>query len=117
MTRYVWRDGNFRDPSTNEPMLIPAGNEVCMPAIRSDIAGYRSVASDKWIDGRTAQREDLKRNGCRLAEPEDALPPVCRTKKWAQRLRMDYEPPPPPPKRVTSVGPVDVSDRAYKLKT
>lgn len=29
-----------------------------------DTPGYYSVASDKWIDGRAARREDLKRTGC-----------------------------------------------------
>lgn len=109
-TRYVWdREANsFVDPSTRAPMPIPDRDGICLPAIRSDIAAYRSVTTNKVIEGRAAQREDLKRSGCRLVDPSEAPAPVCRTKKWARILRMDHEPPPPAPERVTSVGPIKV---------
>ncbi len=108
--RYVWdREANrFVDPGTREAMPIPDRDGPCMPALRADIAPYRSMATNKVIDGRAAQREDLKRSGCRLADPSEAPQPVCRTKKWARILKMDHEPPPPPPERVTSVGPIKV---------
>ena len=87
--RYIWRNGKFRDPATDEPMPIRDDNAICRPAIRSDIAAYKSVVSNKLIDGRADQREDLKRNGCRLAEPSEFTIEGCRTEKWAKRLKMD----------------------------
>lgn len=61
--KYVWRDGAWRDPQTDAPMECPFRTEVCMPMIASDIAPYRSPLGDHVIDGRRAQREELKRNG------------------------------------------------------
>lgn len=59
--------------------------------IMSDLPGYKSVASGKWVDGRRDRREDLKRAGCREVDPSEG-PKACRTKKWAERLRMDHDP-------------------------
>ena len=87
--RYVWRDGKFRDKRTGKPMEVRDENAICRPAILPDIAAYQSVASNKLIDGRTDQREDLKRNGCRLADPSEFTVEGCRSEKWAKRLKMD----------------------------
>lgn len=81
------RNGVIVDKHTGEPMIVP--DRVCLPRVQSDIAGYKSVASNKFIDGKAAQREDLKRNGCRLAEPSEFTIEGCRTEKWAKRLKMD----------------------------
>lgn len=37
--------------------------------IASDIAGYTCPVTNKWVDGKSAHRENLKRQGCRLLEP------------------------------------------------
>lgn len=37
-------------------------------AIGSDYAGYSCPTTGKWIEGRKAHRENLKRQGCRLFE-------------------------------------------------
>lgn len=84
--KYVWRDGAWRDSDGN---AMETPDRIAVPAIRSDIAAYKSVVSNKLIDGRAAQREDLKRNGCRLADPSEFTLEGCRTKKWADRLKMD----------------------------
>ena len=89
MTKYIWKDGQWTDKDTGLPMEAP--DRLAVPVIRSDIGEYMSVVSNKMISGRAAQREDLKRAGCRLAEPEDAPPPVARTEKWARRLGYDRE--------------------------
>ncbi len=89
MARYIWKDNSWVDKDTGEAMEAP--DRLAMPAMRSDIPAYLSPVTNKLIDGRAAQREDLKRAGCRLATPEDAPPPVARTKKWAQRLGYDIE--------------------------
>lgn len=35
------------------------------PAVQADIGGYQSPIDGRWIEGRTARHEDLKRSGCR----------------------------------------------------
>lgn len=39
------------------------------PAVVADYAGYPCPVSGKWIEGRKAHEENLKRTGCRLLEP------------------------------------------------
>lgn len=67
MTRYVWRDGEFRDPQTNEVMDVP--NRVAMPRVQSDIEPYQSVVTGKWITSRSRRRDDLAASGCVPYEP------------------------------------------------
>lgn len=68
-TRYVWRDGAFRNPVTGEPMPIPQRDGVQMPAIQSDIQEYRSPIDGRPITSRTHRRYDLEKNNCVPAEP------------------------------------------------
>lgn len=88
MTKYTWKDGNWLDPD-GTPLSVP--NRIAMPMIQSDIGGYKSVASNKWIDGRKAQRDDLARTGCRVMEPDEG-PKYCKTEKWAKRLGLEHNP-------------------------
>lgn len=67
--RYVWRDGAFRHPRTNEPMPVPDRAGICMPAVRSDIEDYTSPIDGSLIRSRTGQRYDLAKNDCVLAPP------------------------------------------------
>jgi uncharacterized protein YodC (DUF2158 family) len=60
--RYVWRGGRFVDKSTGEAMQVRDENAICMPMIVSDIQAYKSPLGNHWVDGRSAQREELKRN-------------------------------------------------------
>lgn len=69
MTRYVWRDGRFRDPITNEPMPVPERDGVCCPLVQSDIAEYNSPINGALISSRSSRREDLKRNDCVEIDP------------------------------------------------
>lgn len=64
MTRYVYRDGDFRHPSTGEPMEIPKRDEVCMPMVRSDIQEYRSPVNGELISSRSTRKYDLEKNDC-----------------------------------------------------
>lgn len=41
-----------------------------VPYVRGDLPAYFSVASGKWVDGRAARKEDLKRTGCVPWEPD-----------------------------------------------
>ena len=90
MTTYVRRDGQWIDKSTGEPMDVP--DVVAVPYLAPDIKPYRSMVSGKMIDGRAAQREDLKREGCRLADPSEWKIETARTKKWADRFKVDHVP-------------------------
>lgn len=90
--RYVWRNGHFVSKATGKRMRT--SNRICAPLVQSDIAAYKSVVSNKVIDGRAARREDLKRSGCREVDPSEGVK-VCHTEKWAKRLNMPYEPPAP----------------------
>lgn len=42
---------------------------VSKPAVFGDIPGYESPATGKWVEGRHARNEDLKRSGCVPFEP------------------------------------------------
>lgn len=66
MTRYVY------DPVTGD--VVPKSDRTPRRGglqIIKDIDGYKSRVSGKWVDGRTQQREDLKRTGCRVLEPSE----------------------------------------------
>lgn len=64
MTRYVYRDGEFRHPTTGEPMEIPKRVGVCMPMVRSDIGEYRSPITGELISSRSGRKYDLEKNDC-----------------------------------------------------
>lgn len=69
MKRYVWRDGCYRDPRTNEPMPMPERDGVCCPMVQSDIKEYPSPIDGKMITSRSARRYDLEANGCVEVDP------------------------------------------------
>jgi len=66
-------DKILRVAQYNNPQSCSCGCEakriIVAPAIRTDISGYRCPVTDKWIEGRRAHAENLKRTGCRLYEP------------------------------------------------
>ncbi len=43
--------------------------QLSAPMIVADYAGYESPVTGKWIEGRKAHQEELKRTGCRIFEP------------------------------------------------
>jgi hypothetical protein len=102
MTTYVMRDGKLVDKRTGEP-TPDVSDGILTPQILSDLPAYYSIASNKWVDGRAARRDDLARTGCREVDPSEG-PKYCQTKKWADRLRMDHQPWKPEP-RITTIGP------------
>jgi hypothetical protein len=91
MTRYVWRDGCYRNPSTNEPMPIPERDEICAPLVQSDIQEYRSPIDGKLIGSRSTRRYDLEANGCVEAPPSKKR--GYRNPKWALKrgLKLNEE--------------------------
>jgi hypothetical protein len=64
MARYVWKNGEFVDPNTNEPMTLPYAGQITRPFIVSDTPAYTSPITGEVIEGRAARREDLKKHGC-----------------------------------------------------
>ena len=102
MTTYVMRDGKLVDKNTGQP-TPDVSDGILTPQILSDLPGYMSVASGKWIEGRAARRDDLARTGCREVDPSEG-PKFAHTKKWADRLKLDWQPPKPQP-RITRIGP------------
>jgi hypothetical protein len=97
----TWQNGKWLDKDGNEPPDVSDGIHV--PQLMSDLPAYFSVASGKWVEGRSARRDDLARTGCREVDPSEG-PKFCNTKKWAERLKMDYQPPEIKP-RITRIGP------------
>lgn len=60
------------------PYITPARSDLAGPNIAPDIVAYASPVCDAdgkhpMIEGRAAQREDLKRNRCRIKEPSETL--------------------------------------------
>ena len=51
-----------------EVCKAPMDRRICAPAVVADYAGYTCPISDKWIEGRRAHEENLKRHGCRVLE-------------------------------------------------
>lgn len=92
MARYVWRDGGFRDPATEEAMTLPFAGKVCKPYVQGDTPAYASPITGDVIDGRTARREDLKKHGCLDAGD---LPKMngglVRSEKFARKHGLKWE--------------------------
>ena len=55
------------DQRDNTPMHCGQPMQRCVeaPAVQVDIGGYQSPIDGRWIEGKSARREDLKRNNCR----------------------------------------------------
>lgn len=73
MSIFVRRNGRMVNKRNGEVLLTEAERRapIAAPSVWSDIAPYKSPLGEYWIDGRTARREDLKRNGCREVEPSE----------------------------------------------
>ncbi|HXP64506.1 MAG TPA: hypothetical protein VN815_03445 [Steroidobacteraceae bacterium] len=54
-------------PKCHGPML----RIVEAPAVQTDLPGYTSPIDGRWVEGRRARVEDLKRNNCREWEGMD----------------------------------------------
>lgn len=89
---YVWRDGKFVDKRSGKPMLSAKerrSKEIVMPYIRSDLPGYVSPVTGKWIEGRAARREDLAKTGCREVDPSEHKP-IYQNYEFCQKHRKPY---------------------------
>lgn len=72
MAKFVLRDGKWIDKATGKE-APPENNWDFSRGWRGHIVGeyepYECPVTGKWVDGRYAHRENLKRTGCRLLEP------------------------------------------------
>lgn len=50
-------------------MPIPPRDGLCVPNVIRDIQPFLSPVDGKYVSGRGARRDDLKRNNCVEAEP------------------------------------------------
>lgn len=60
--RYRW------DPNLKELVRVQPRRAQALHFIQSDLPGYDSPIDGKWVEGRKARREDLRRSGCRPYE-------------------------------------------------
>jgi len=68
MSRYIWKDGHWRD-KTGKPMELRYPGAICAPMVMPDTQEYRSPIDGRLITSRSARREDLIRNGCVEVDP------------------------------------------------
>jgi len=57
--------------------------------ISGDYPGYVSPATGRWVEGKKAHQEDLKRSGCRIyeqGETQDYLKNLPNTRKENEKL-------------------------------
>jgi hypothetical protein len=54
----------------DSPACCDEAMAICIvaPAVQPDVPGYESPVSGKWIEGKSARREDLRRSNCRPYE-------------------------------------------------
>ncbi len=64
--RYVWRDGEFRELNSGEPLLTEAEKKgpLSIPMITPTFPAYESPIDGRMITTRHERREDMKRNNC-----------------------------------------------------
>ncbi len=93
---YVLRGEQWVSKTTGQPMQT-RGDFVPTPQLVRDIAPYMSMASKKMIDGRAAQREDLKRTGCRVVDPGEYKPTyeskaraIAHGREWTTRAEPEF---------------------------
>lgn len=59
----------YREPQHCDICGEVAEKVLSAPMVRPDYAGYECPVTGKFIEGRRAHAENLKRTGCRLFEP------------------------------------------------
>ena len=71
MSVYVFRNGQYVDKRTGEPMLSDAdrAKPIAAPMVVSDLPAYASPLGDGVIEGRSARREHFKRTNTREVDP------------------------------------------------
>lgn len=73
MSVYVFRNGQYVDKRTGEPMLSAEdrAKPIAAPMVVSDLPAYASPLGDGVIEGRAARREHFKRTNTRECDPSE----------------------------------------------
>jgi hypothetical protein len=73
MPVFVFREGQYVDKRTGEPMLSEAdrAKPLAAPMVVSDLPAYASPLGDGVIDGRAARREHFKRTNTREVDKSE----------------------------------------------
>ena len=62
------------DPDTDAMVEITDDMTLAAaPAVFGDYEGYTSPIDGKWVEGRRARDEDMKRHGCRPYDPSERV--------------------------------------------
>lgn len=70
-----------------EACETPLDRRITAPAIASDFAGYHCPITEKWIEGRRAHTENLKRHGCRVYETGETE----QARRAAAKVETDFD--------------------------
>lgn len=75
----------------NDPQTCACGRvaerQISAPMVRPDYEGYQCPVTEKWIEGRRAHEENLKRTGSRVYEPGEFE----RNKKIREQREKDFD--------------------------
>lgn len=69
--KHVFKNGQWWD-GDGRPASLPDKLDLSKPLLMfasSEYEGYECPVTGKWVEGKHAHRENLKRTGCRLLEP------------------------------------------------
>jgi len=69
----------------------PMSIVICAPAVQADLPGYVSPTTGRWIEGRAARREDLKRSHSRPWEGFDQERKAARQRDREAEIRLDRQ--------------------------
>jgi hypothetical protein len=81
--RYVW------DPKLKELVRAQPRRAEALHFIQADLPGYESPITGKWIEGRRARRDDLRRHGCRPYEGREQESKVAAKARGEQERKID----------------------------
>lgn len=65
----------------------PMQRQICAPAVVGDYAGYECPITGKWIEGRRAHEENLKKHNCRVLEPGETE----QVSRYHQRAEQQFD--------------------------
>ena len=86
-SRTVFKPLNLLDNEEPCPSChAPSQRQICAPAIVADYPGYSCPVTGRWVEGRRAHEENLKRQGCRVLETGETEQAAREGQHAAQQL-------------------------------
>lgn len=90
MSVYVLRQGRMVDKHTGEPMNSgPHEGPFPCPGVVADIDPYLSPVDGKYVSGKRAKRDDLKRTDCVDAADLPTLGGKLKNERFAKKHGME----------------------------